>query len=99
MKNLHDRLCDHKIEVFAFLYDISVSFTNNQGEQDVRMMKVKQKISGCFRSLEGARIFACIRGYLSTGKKPGHNALQAMTMLFEDHMTFTRRMTEPAEPT
>jgi transposase len=99
VKNLHDRLCDHKTEVLAFLYDISIPFTNNQGEQDVRMMKVKQKISGCFRSLEGARIFARIRGCLSTVKKQGHNALQAMTILFEDHMAFTRRMTEPAEPT
>ena len=99
VKNLHDRLREHKTEVLAFLYDISIPFTNNQGEQDVRMMKVKQKISGCFRSLEGAKIFARIRGCLSTVKKQGHNALQAMTMLFEDHMAFTGRMTEPAEPT
>jgi hypothetical protein len=62
-------------------------------------MKVKQKISGCFRSFEGAKIFARIRGCLSTVKKQGHNALQAMTMLCEDHMAFTGRMTEPAKPT
>lgn len=99
VKNLHDRLGNHKTEVLAFLYDISIPFTNNQGEQDVRMMKVKQKISGCFRSFEGARIFARIRGCLSTVKKQGHNAMQAMTMLFEDHVAFTRRMTELAEPT
>jgi transposase len=99
VKNLHDRLRDHKTEVLAFLYDFSIPFTNNQGEQDVRMMKVKQKISGCFRSIDGARIFARIRGCLSTIKKQGHNALQAMTMLFEDHVDFTRKMTELAEPT
>ena len=62
-------------------------------------MKVKQKISGCFRSFEGAKIFARIRGCRSTVKKLGHNALQTMTMLCEDHMAFTGRMTEPAEPT
>ncbi len=99
VKNLHDRLRDHKTEVLAFLYNFSIPFTNNQGEQDVRMMKVKQKISGCFRSFNGARIFARIRGCLSTVKKQGHNALQAMTMLFEDHVDFTRKMTELAEPT
>jgi hypothetical protein len=99
MKVLFFDLREHKTEVLAFLYDISIPFTNNQGEQDVRMMKVKQKISGCFRSLEGAKIFARIRGCLSTVKKQGHNALQAITMLFEDHMAFTGRMTEPAEPT
>jgi len=99
VKNLHDRLRDRKTEVLAFLYDFSIPFTNNQGEQDVRMMKVKQKISGCFRSFDGARIFARIRGCFSTVKKQGHNALQAMTMLFDDHVDFTRKMTELAEPT
>jgi transposase len=99
VKNLHDRLRDRKTEVLAFLYDFSIPFTNNQGEQDVRMMKVKQKISGCFRSFDGARIFARIRGCFSTVKKQGHNTLQAMTMLFDDHVDFTRKMTELAEPT
>jgi len=99
VKNLHDRLRHHKTEVLAFLYDFSIPFTNNQGEQDVRMMKVKQKISGCFRSFDGAGIFARIRGCLSTVKKQGHNALQAMTMLFEDHVAFTSKMTELAKPT
>jgi transposase len=79
VKNLYDRKCDHKTEVLAFLYDI-LTFTNNQGEQDARMMKAKQKISGCFRSFEGAKIFARIRGCLSTVKKQGHNALQPMTL-------------------
>lgn len=99
VKNLHDRLSARKAEVLAFLYDFSIPFTNNQGEQDVRMMKVKQKISGCFRSLDGARIFARIRGCLSTVKKQGHNALQAMTVLFEDHAAFTRKIIALAEPT
>lgn len=95
VKNLHDRLHGHKAEVLAFLYDFSVPFTNNQGEQDVRMTKVKQKISGCFRSMQGAKIFARVRGAISTVKKQRHNVIEALTELFEDPTAFTRRLTEP----
>lgn len=56
-------------------------FTNNQGEQDIRMIKVKQKISGGFRSLSGARVFARIRGYLSTCRKQGRNLWDACYQL------------------
>ena len=75
--NLLDRLEDYDLCVLAFLVDPAVPFTNNQGAQDIRMIKVKQKISGCFRTLAGACIFARIRSYLSTCRKQGHNLWEA----------------------
>jgi len=75
--NLLDRLEDYDLCILAFLLDPNVPFTNNQGEQDIRMIKVKQKISGCFRTLPGAQCFARIRGYLSTCRKQGQNLWDA----------------------
>jgi hypothetical protein len=76
--NLLIRLRDFKNEVLRFLTTAGVPFTNNQAEQDVRMMKVKQKISGGFRGVEGAKAFATIRGFISTQRKQGHNIFQAI---------------------
>jgi transposase len=78
--NLLDRLEDFDWSVLAFLWDERVPFTNNQGEQDIRMIKVRQKISGCFRTLHGARMFCRIRSYLSTCRKQGRNLWEAIQM-------------------
>ena len=75
--NLLDRLEDYDLRVLAFLIDPAVPFTNNQGEQDIRMIKVKQKISGCFRTLAGAQIFARVRSYLSTCRKQARSLWEA----------------------
>jgi transposase len=77
--NLLLRLANRREDVLRFLADPNVPFTNNQAEGDVRMMKVKQKISGGFRSLEGAVDFAVIRSFISTAKKQGWNVIQALT--------------------
>ena len=76
--NLLERLDKHKNSVLAFLENAEVPFTNNQAEQDVRMAKVKQKISGCFRSWSGARLFASIRSYISTSIKQKQGVFDAL---------------------
>jgi transposase len=81
-KNLLDALDRRREWVLLFLKDFSVPFTNNRGEQDIRMTKVKLKISGCFRSSAGARHFCRIRGYISTARKQGWNVLDAMKSVF-----------------
>jgi transposase len=78
-QNLLDRLERYSSYVLAFLHDLRVPFTNNQVEQDIRMIKVQQKISGCFRTLSGAKRFSRIRSYLSTVRKNSCNLLSSIT--------------------
>lgn len=80
--NLLLRLRDKKDETLRFLSTPNVPFTNNQAEQDIRMMKVKQKISGGFRSIKGADAFATIRGFISTMRKQDHNVFEAISCQF-----------------
>lgn len=77
--NLLIRLRDFKDEVLRFIDNLSVPFTNNQAEQDIRMMKVKMKISGGFRTTTGAETFATLRSVLSTARKQGWNTLKTLT--------------------
>lgn len=77
-KNLLDRFIVHKEQILKFLNNLRVAFDNNQAERDIRMMKLQQKISGTFRSIEGAVAFCRIRAYISSIKKNEMNVMDAI---------------------
>ncbi|HEX8035726.1 MAG TPA: IS66 family transposase [Ktedonobacterales bacterium] len=81
-RNLLERLWLRRDQVLAFLDDLTIPFDNNQAERDLRMLKVQQKVSGCFRSDSGAEAFSRIRGYLPTLSKQGAKLLTALETLF-----------------
>jgi transposase len=82
-RNLLERLRDYEEDTLRFMDNELVPFSNNLGENDIRMTKVQQKISGCFRSMDGARIFCRVRSYLSTCRKQGVKSSEALNLLFE----------------
>ena len=82
-RNLLERLIQYEQDVLRFMVEREVPFTNNQGERDLRMSKVQQKISGCFRSERGAVMFARIRSYLTTCRKNGVSSAEALRLRYK----------------
>lgn len=83
---LLERLREYQDDVLRFMTQAGVPFTNNQGENDIRMTKVQQKISGCFRSKQGADMFCLLRSYLSTCRKQAVSASSALELLFKGQL-------------
>ena len=85
---LAERLAKYKGSVCLFIHDFMVPFDNNQAERDLRMIKVKTKVSGCFRTEEGARDYLKIMSYIGTAHKQGYNAYEAIKNTISVHPDF-----------
>ena len=83
-----ERLYNYKVSVSLFFNDFRIEFDNNQAERDLRMIKVKTKVSGCFRSEDGIRDYLAVMSYVGTAKKHGKNAFQAILNVFEGNVFF-----------
>lgn len=95
-RNLIERFRDYADDILRFFYNFEVPFDNNFSERDIRMMKVKQKISGCFRSLDGAKFFARTRSFIITARKQNVNVFKALRNLFMDNsIVFQLTSTQP----
>lgn len=81
--NLLDRFTSHRAEFLRFATDLRVPFTNNAAEQAVRPVKIRQKISGCLRTMVGAQAFCALRSYLDTGRKQHRDTLTILRQLHE----------------
>ena len=81
--NLIGRLRDYSDDIWRFMTQAHVPFTNNLAEQAVRMPKVKQKVSGCFRTLQGAQTYCVIRSYCATMQKQGGNVFESLVAAFK----------------
>jgi transposase len=92
-RNLLERLRDYEEDTLRFMDNELVPFSNNLSENDIRMTKVQQKISGCFRSTNGARIFCRVRSYLSTCRKQGIKSSEALELLFNGKLPDLRTKT------
>jgi transposase len=79
---LVERLDRYRDDVLRFITDLTVPFDNNQAERDIRMVKLQLKVSGCWWTLEGARVFAVVRSYIFTARKQGHNVLAVLQAAF-----------------
>jgi transposase len=91
-QSLQKRLIKNKKAILRFMTDFSVPFDNNGSERDLRMVKLQQKISGCFRTTEGVKIFCRIRSYLSSVRKQGRGLLWAIEMAVQGKpMNLTNR--------
>jgi len=88
-RNLVERLIREQDAVLAFAFNKEVPFTNNLAERDIRPAKVKQKISNCFRTFTGAKIYARIEGFVSTARKHNQNVFSELCTTFEEHNFIT----------